>query len=116
MHATLRVGGKVSGASPAYNVEEMTYALKTADAKFLMTHPNSMEVAVKAAENAGIPRERVFLLEGEIRGHTTIKELIEMGSKEKEQSPYYTIPKGKTNFDICKSSREFEGKLSTNKH
>jgi 4-coumarate--CoA ligase len=101
MHATLRVGGKVSGASPAYNVEEMTYALKTADAKFLMTHPNSMEVAVKAAKNAGIPRERVFLLEGEIGGHTTIKELIEMGRKEKEQSPYFTIPKGKTNFDIC---------------
>jgi len=101
MHATLRVGGKVSGASPAYNVEEMTYALKTADAKFLMTHPNSMEVAVKAAENAGIPRERVFLLEGEIGGHTTIKELIEMGRKEGEQSPCYTIPEGKTNFDIC---------------
>jgi 4-coumarate--CoA ligase len=101
MHAALRVGGRVSGASPAYNVEEMTYALKTADAKFLMTHPNSMEVAVKAAENAGIPKENLFLLEGNMGGHTTIKELIEMGKKEKEQSPYYTIPKGKTNFDIC---------------
>ena len=28
MHATMRVGGRISGASPAYNVEEMTYALK----------------------------------------------------------------------------------------
>lgn len=37
MHATLRVGGKVSGASPAYNVEEMTYALQKADAKFVFT-------------------------------------------------------------------------------
>jgi len=101
MHATLRVGGKVSGASPAYNVEEMTYALKTADAKFLMTHPNSMEVAVQAAKNAGIPKENLFLLEGNVGGHTTIKDLIEMGKKEKEQSPFYTIPKGKTNFDIC---------------
>lgn len=114
MHATLRVGGKVSGASPAYNVEEMTYALKTADAKFLMTHPNSMEVAVQAAKNAGIPKENLFLLEGAVDGHTTIKELIDMGRKEKEQSPYYTIPKGKTNFDICKSlflraSREILG-------
>jgi 4-coumarate--CoA ligase len=27
--------------------------------------------------------------------------LIEMGRKEKEQAPYFTIPKGKTNFDIC---------------
>ena len=68
MHATLRVGGKVSGASPAYNVEEMTYALKTADAKFLMTHPNSMDVAVQAAKNAGIPKKNLFLLEGEMGG------------------------------------------------
>ena len=79
----------------------MTYALKTADAKFLMTHPNSMDVAVKAAEKAGIPKERLFLLEGEMGGHTTVKELIEMGKREGEQTPYFTIPKGKTNFDIC---------------
>lgn len=101
MHATLRVGGKVSGASPAYNVEEMTYALKTADAKFLMTHPNSMEVAVKAAANAGIPRENLFLLEGEGEGCRTVKELIEMGRREGEQVDYFRIPEGKTNFDIC---------------
>lgn len=103
MHATLRVGGKVSGASPAYNVEEMTYALKTADAKFLMTHPNSMQVATEAARNAGIPKENLFLLEGSMDGYTTIKELIEMGKKEGEQVPYYRIPEGKTNFDICES-------------
>jgi 4-coumarate--CoA ligase len=101
MHATLRVGGKVSGASPAYNVEEMVYALQTAEAKFLMTHPNSMEVALRAASDAGISRENVFLLEGEMEGHKSIKNLIEMGRKEKEQAPYFTIPKGKTNFDIC---------------
>lgn len=101
MHATLRVGGKVSGASPAYNVEEMTYALQKADAKFLMTHPNSMEVATAAAKNAGIPKQNLFLLEGELDGYTTIKELVEMGRRETEQVPTYTIPKGKTNMDIC---------------
>ena len=101
MHATLRVGGKVSGASPAYNVEEMTYALQKADAKFLMTHPNSMEVATAAAKSAGIPKQNLFLLEGELSGYTTIKELVESGKRETSQVPYFTIPKGKTNFDIC---------------
>ena len=101
MHATLRVGGKVSGASPAYNVEEMTYALQKADAKFLMTHPNSMEVATAAAKNAGIPKENLFLLEGELDGYTTIKELVEMGKRESSQVPSFKIPQGKTNFDIC---------------
>lgn len=103
MHATLRVGGRISGASPAYNVEEMTYALKTADAKFLLTHPNSMEVATQAAKAAGIPRERLFLLEGELEGYTTVKELIEWGRKQGEggQVDYFRIPEGKTNFDVC---------------
>ena len=35
----------VSGASPAYNVEKMTYVLKTAKAKFLATSETSLEVA-----------------------------------------------------------------------
>ncbi|KAI9873835.1 MAG: hypothetical protein M1823_007826, partial [Watsoniomyces obsoletus] len=57
MFGTIRAGGVVSGASPAYNTEEMTYALKTADAKFLFTVPGSMEVATAAAKEAGIPKE-----------------------------------------------------------
>lgn len=101
MHATLRVGGRVSGASPAYNVEEMTYALQKADAKFLMTHPDSMEVAVKAAAKAGVKRENIFLLEGKLDGFRNIKELVEEGRKLGEQVSYFRIPKGTTNFDVC---------------
>lgn len=101
MHATLRVGGRVSGASPAYNVEEMTYALQKADAKFLMTHKDSMEVAIESAKKAGVKRENIFLLEGEMDGFKNIKTLIEEGRKAGEQVPYFKIPKGKTNFDIC---------------
>lgn len=96
-----RVGGIISGASPAYNVEEMTYALKTAKAKFLMTVPGSMDVAAKAAEAAGISKEKVFLLEGELKGHKTVKELIQLGKKEKEQVPEYKLKDGEKNGDLC---------------
>lgn len=87
----------VSGASPAYNVEEMTYALKTANAKFLMTMPTSMKVAAAAAKNAGIPQERVFLLEGEMEGFKTMKQLLDAGSAygEKGQVKSFKLPKGK---------------------
>ncbi|KAL9109787.1 MAG: hypothetical protein Q9227_005656 [Pyrenula ochraceoflavens] len=100
---SLRAGGVASGASPAYNVEEMTYALKTADAKFLMTMPDSMKVAAAAAKNAGIPRERVFLLEGEMDGFTTVKQLIDLGKKygESGQIPQFRIPPQKKNGDVC---------------
>jgi 4-coumarate--CoA ligase len=60
-----------------------------------------LRVAVWAAREAKIPRENIFLLEGEVETFTTVKDLIEMGREEKEQVPYYTIPEGKTNFDIC---------------
>ncbi|THX21702.1 acetyl-CoA synthetase-like protein [Aureobasidium pullulans] len=79
MFAVLRVGGVVSGASPAYGVEEMIYALKTSGAKFLMTHPERLGVAVEAAKAVGIGRESVFLLEGEENGFKGIGELIQMG-------------------------------------
>lgn len=103
MFATLRVGGVVSGASPAYNVEEMAYALRTGGAKFLMTHPASMEVAKKAAAEAGIPKENLFLLEGKLEGYKSIQDLIASGEKqgEKGQVQSFKIPKGKTNFDVC---------------
>ena len=94
----------MSGASPAYNVEEMTYALRTANAKFLMTIPFSLDVALAAARNAGIPKERIFLLEGDAEGHTTIKQLLEVGisyGKERGQVPSFKVPKNKQNKDIC---------------
>lgn len=97
------LGGVVSGASPAYNVEEMTYALKTANAKFLMTIPSSMNVAAAAARNAGIPKERVFLLEGSLDGHTSMQQLLQIGRSygSSGQVPSFKIPVGKRNKDVC---------------
>ncbi|KAL3421164.1 4-coumarate- ligase [Phlyctema vagabunda] len=98
-----RVAGIISGASPAYNIEEMTYALKTGGAKFLMTVPGSMEVAAAAAKAAGIKKEHVFLLEGDLKGFTTMKELLEIGRSYggRGQTPAYKIPQGENNSDLC---------------
>lgn len=100
---TLRAGGIVSGASPAYNVEEMTYALKTANAKFLMTIPTSMDVAATAARNAGIPKEQIFLLERDIDGYTTLQQLFEIGRSfgQSGQVSSFKVPNGKQSQDIC---------------
>lgn len=103
MFGTLRAGGVVSGASPAYNTEEMTYALKTADAKFLFTVPGSMEVAAAAAVNVGIPKEHVFLLEGKMEGHKTMSDLIQLGKSygSTGQVEQFRLPPGKKNKDVC---------------
>ncbi len=94
----------MSGASPAYNVEEMSYALKTASSKFLFTVPGSIKIAAESAKNAGIPQSNVFLLEGQMEGFTTIQELIKRGETiiaSSGEVPIYRIPTGKTNHDIC---------------
>ncbi|CAL5869155.1 uncharacterized protein PFLUO_LOCUS3383 [Penicillium psychrofluorescens] len=103
MLGTIRVGGVISGASPAYNIEEMSYALKTAQAKILMTTAASLSVAVPAAQNAGIPRKHIFLLEGDAPGYTTIKDLLKIGDKSgiRGQVLPFQIPPGKTNKDVC---------------
>ncbi|KAI0600678.1 hypothetical protein F4775DRAFT_544993 [Biscogniauxia sp. FL1348] len=103
LFAAIRVGGVVSGASPAYNVEEMTHALRTADAKFIATHPTSIKIAAEAAKNVGIPKEHIFLLEGQLEGYTTVKDLIRIGKSygEAGQAQPFKIPPGKTNKDVC---------------
>ncbi len=80
----------------------MTNALKTAKSKYIMTVPNSIKVALKAAKEAGIPAEHIFLLDGELEGFMTMKKLLEIGKSygEDGQTPVYRIPKGKNN-NIC---------------
>lgn len=95
-----RLGGRVNGASPAYNVEEMTHALKTAKARFLVTLPSSLDVALAAATNAGIPRSHVFLLEGRADGFTSIQDLMVVGARYTPDPPF-RIPGGQTNKDVC---------------
>ncbi|BFZ59816.1 hypothetical protein YB2330_000837 [Saitoella coloradoensis] len=96
--STLRVGGVISGASPAYTVGEMTYALKTAGAKFIFTTPESLPVALEAASAAGVAKDHIFLLEGSGQGtsHLTVEGLIKKGEGRKIVGPW-TIPKGSSN-------------------
>ncbi|KAK7970652.1 hypothetical protein PG988_009725 [Apiospora saccharicola] len=103
LFAAVRLGGIVSGASPAYNVEEMAYALKTANSKYLATHPTSIKVAKQAARIAGIPKSHIFLLEGELEGYTTVQQLVQMGKSqgEHDQAPVSRLPPGKKNGEVC---------------
>ncbi|PWW78903.1 acetyl-CoA synthetase-like protein [Tuber magnatum] len=102
MFAALRVGAVVSGASPAYGVDEMAYALKTANATFLFTLPGSVAIAVAAASRVGIPKERIFLLEGSVAGFKNVQELVEIGRgySDAGQVGIFEIPQGKTNGDV----------------
>jgi long-subunit acyl-CoA synthetase (AMP-forming) len=80
----------------------MANALKTADTKFIITVPQSIDTALAAARKVGIPAERIFLLEGELQGHASMLQLIEVGRSRGEggQTPFFRIARGQTN-DVC---------------
>jgi 4-coumarate--CoA ligase len=90
----------VNGASPAYTVEEMAYALKTAKSKILLTLPASLDVALAAADKVGMSRKNVLLLQGTAEGFTNIQSLIENGKKHPPRLAY-RIPPGMTNKEVC---------------
>ena len=77
--------------------------MNTAESKFLMTSPSSMDVATGAAKNVGLPKDRLIILEGTLEGYTSIKDLIEIGKSygEDGQVPAFKIPLGKVNHDVC---------------
>lgn len=78
----------------------MTHALKTASTKILLTLPAALKVASAATDAVGIPRSRIFLLEGEADGYCSIQKLMEESSQYTTPEPW-SIPLGKTNKDIC---------------
>ena len=90
----------MNGASPAYNAEEMSHALRTAKTKFLVTVPDSLKVALEACHNVGIPNNRIFLLEGSHPDFTSIHQLTN-DAKQYDSAPTFRIPEGRTNKEIC---------------
>jgi acyl-coenzyme A synthetase/AMP-(fatty) acid ligase len=81
----------------------MTFALRTAQAKVLMTAASSLPVAIPAARNAGISQDRIILLEGKKEGFTTIQELVAFGESfgPNGQVQPFKIPTGQTNKELC---------------
>ncbi|KAI2639025.1 acetyl-CoA synthetase-like protein [Hypomontagnella submonticulosa] len=56
----MMAGGIFSGANPSFVARELAYQLKDSGASFLIAADASMEIAVDAAAQAGLPKSRVF--------------------------------------------------------
>ena len=55
-------GGVLTTANPTYTVDEFTAQLKDSGAKAICTIPAMYPTVLKAAANAGIPKERIIFL------------------------------------------------------
>lgn len=102
MFAVLRLGGRVCGANPAYTVEELSYTLKTSGARALFINKDTIEVATSSAKSVGLDPRSIHLLHASDEGISNVHQLVERGKQAGSMCPpYFTIPTGKTNFEIC---------------
>ncbi|EGG02037.1 uncharacterized protein MELLADRAFT_44923 [Melampsora larici-populina 98AG31] len=70
MWGAFRTNAMVSGANPSYTVDELAYQLEVLSKRYklkgLITHPNSLETSLKAAQQVGIPNERIVLMSSQL--------------------------------------------------
>ncbi|KAI5927089.1 hypothetical protein F4810DRAFT_723435 [Camillea tinctor] len=61
----LMAGGVFTGANPGFVSRELTHQLKDSGASFLIAADSRMEVAVEAATEAGLSRDRIYSIDNE---------------------------------------------------
>ena len=69
MYGVFFSGGTVSPANPGYSPDELAFQLENSGAKAIATTKAFLPAALKAAEKAGVPKDRIILL-GEGRDET----------------------------------------------
>jgi len=65
-------------ANPAYTVPELTHQIKDSNPRFLITHPESLDIAIKTARNSGIPVSNVVIGDS-VDGYVGVNNLISDG-------------------------------------
>jgi len=105
--STVRLGAIVTGSSPEYGVEEMTYILKASESDLVYADTGSWDVVCEAAENVGLGRGKVVLLgsEAEVKGQTgkvSIQDLIRdaRAKGENGQAKAWEVAKGQSNKGV----------------
>jgi len=66
------------GASPAYGVDEMAYALETANKESLFKLPGGCAIGIVTVVGVGTPRGEISLPEGSVTRFKGAQELVEV--------------------------------------
>ncbi len=94
---------RLSGANPAYTVDELVSQIQTAKATVLFIHPDCRKVGLEAARKAGIRDDRVALFDGAPDGlHVTVSDLVKEGLAQPKRyvEPQLKPGEGKTKLAL----------------
>jgi acyl-CoA synthetase (AMP-forming)/AMP-acid ligase II len=61
--AIIGAGGIFTGSNPAYTPHELAHHMKASQSKFLFSEPEILESLVRAARQAGIPQEKIWIFD-----------------------------------------------------
>ncbi|CAN7580277.1 AMP-binding protein [Arthrobacter sp. LjRoot14] len=78
-HGLLRAGATITTINSLYTADEITHQLQDAAATWLFTVSALLPGAEQAAERAGIPADRLVVLDG-APGHPSLKDLLTAGA------------------------------------
>ncbi|KAM7222875.1 hypothetical protein V8F06_001773 [Rhypophila decipiens] len=96
LHSVHQLSGIATPANVAYSASELEHQLKSSGAKVLFTCLPVLETALQAAKGAGIPEDKVFIMElphhAKHPNFKTVDDLVEMGRSAPSLEPLKWAP------------------------
>lgn len=77
VHSLLALATPIALLSAYATAYELGYALRTSKATCLFVGPDLYSVARQAASEVGIPEERIFVLQGRVKGKKSLADFID---------------------------------------
>jgi 4-coumarate--CoA ligase len=74
---TFYAQGTLTTANSAYNIEELIYQLKLSKAKGIVTESKTLSNAIAAAEQVGIPKSHILVMEGSTPEYRCWNDILE---------------------------------------
>ncbi|KAH9927962.1 acetyl-CoA synthetase-like protein [Epithele typhae] len=89
-------------ANPSYTAEELTYQLQVIKAQLLIAHPSMLQIALDAARAAGIPQDRIVLMEPvEGSPYPNVDELVRFGLTQPKQVAQLRLKPGEAKTKLA---------------
>lgn len=76
MHSLLKIAVPIVFLSSYETIFELTRSLKLSTCTRIFVHPSKLKIALRAAEAAGIPQDRIYIMEGHVNGKKSFDSLI----------------------------------------
>ncbi|KAJ2997681.1 hypothetical protein HDV02_005245 [Globomyces sp. JEL0801] len=99
LHGSVRIGVTVTTANPAYLPHEFAHQLIDSKASVLFVHPEVLDVGLKAAAEAGLSTDRIFVLGNQkVGNYLSVLDLVKKGSHLAAKLPKtkFTVEQGRS--------------------